>query len=664
MDDHAPIGPHWSRLGAIADTDPQSPYLHWAKSPPGGPIDNSTPDATHADLLNVRSNWLAKALDKTMGAAPSAWPPLLRQILPTSCFGPAADKPSGKRNRSLPHAQDKVIMALIDDGIAFAQERFRLPGLQTRVDYLWLQGAAHSGTASDIPFGREFSQDDLNSLLRKHRTGPNGDMIDEEGLYRDAGALNMSQGSFQSLARRAGHGTAVLDLASGFALDTDRRDRTFQSLPDRMGIDPRTYDLALVSLPQTVTADTSGTYAEIFIILALARLLDHVEQRCLKDGKDYPVIVNLSFGLSAGPKDGSSLLDRFIDAIPKFRGPDRAPVRMVMPAGNHRLARSCARLEAPLDASAPPLFWSLSPDDKTPSFLEIWSSRMNKRPENLNMSIALISPMSDTGATLYGAEMDSVHSLGDETNMQARAYVQWVPQEEVGRVRITLAVPPTIPTSPGAPYVTAGDWRLLIAPEGATPLGWPLDLMIQRDDMIPGFRNGGRQSRFFDPRYSEQHATGRVMTSDPVSASPAHIRREGTLNALATANDTIVVAGCYADTLKPVSYSGTGSRAMGVRMPDVSAPASVSRLRGGISAAGTRSGSRIGVEGTSVAAPTMARELAKASRPITERPKLSGVPMLRTSMSEDAAPTVLPVGEDMLDSGEKWAASGYPFSAI
>jgi len=286
---------------------------------------------------------------------------------------------------------------------------------------------------------------------------------------------------------------------------------------------------------------------------------------------------------------------------------------------------------------------------------------MAQRPDTLPMNISLVPPGFGDGATLFGAGVDMLYELTDGAGMQARAYVQWVDQgSKSGRLRITLAVPATHPVRADAPFVTPGDWRLIITPQGKSMVGWPLDLMIQRDDMIPGFRGGGRQSRFTDPMYTEHNTAGWVQADDPISGPRPYIRRSGTMNALATARDTVVVAGCYADTLEPVVYSGSGAVESGIRMPDVSAPASVSRLRGGISAAGNRSGSRISVQGTSVAAPTMARELAKAARPIAERTKLSGVPLLRRSITDESVPAVLPVAEHMLETYEESSNGAFP----
>lgn len=648
--------PTWSLDGPIPPDHPQSPYLQWALSP-ADTKPTATPPANIPAVLSPRTPWLAQAVRTALGDEPDKWPPILRGFLaeagfaPNTATPPAPDTETSKPRAPLPHARDRVIMAVIDDGISFAHERFRSDAFDSRIDFLWLQGADHDGANSDAPFGREFDRTRIETLFQDHRRGKRGELLDEDGLYAAAGAMDMGNGTFQSLARRAGHGTAIVDLAAGFAAGTDTRDRTFRSLPERMGIKPEAYDLALVTLPQSVTADTSGTFTEIFIIIALVRLLDHIEQRSLRDGQDYPVIVNLSFGLTAGPKDGTSLLDRLIDAINKARGFDRPPVIIVMPAGNHRLTQSHAMLNQPLVGCENPLFWRLSPDDPTPSFLEIWTAPLPSKPDVLPLSVGLRMPDSTDFATLTGGAVDACHSLRCDGRFVARAYVQWVPHDaDAGRLRITLAVPATVATARGAPFVPCGDWQLNIEQtDASSPSVWPIDLTIQRDDMISGFRGGGRQSRFADALYHTHDPSGRPLYDDRAEkfGQMPHIRRSGTLNSLATARDTVVVGGCFADTLDAVGYSGEGSAASGVRGPDVVAPASVNRLRGGIRVAGARSGSRIGVEGTSAAAPTLARELAKSTRPITERPRLSGISLLRRSMGGNILPTLLPIAEDL-----------------
>ncbi|SMC43267.1 hypothetical protein [Primorskyibacter flagellatus] len=648
----------WTHVESLPPGGRISPYIHWTSA-----WSHSDQAFAAQDLLDTDIPWLAHAIQTAIGDASDPWGRLLHHVLPRHAVpsgAPESDpepaKSTSAKVLNLPPANDRVILGIIDDATAFAHERFRLPNGRSRIDYLWLQSARHEAAA---PFGREYDRTGIERLIDQFRRGPMGEMIDEDGLYRHASALDMSLGTPQSLARTAGHGTAVADLAASFGAAGTARGRDRFTPPGEMNIAPEDFDLAIVSLPERLIMDTSGTFAEIFMILGMVRLISHVENRSQREGKDYPLVINISLGLTAGPRDGTSLLDRFIAAVNAQRPSDRVPIRIVVPAGNFRQAKVHAVLDAPVDEKASPLFWTIAPDDSTPSFLEIWSTPLPRKPEVLPISLTLRPAQSKEAAPLGPVPLDGVFDLSSGPQLAARCYTQWVPKRidkpsAGGRVRLTLAVPPTLPGNPARAYTVPGPWQLLLEPANASPSqsGWPLDLVVQRDDMIPGYRGGGRQSYLQDRQYMQVDARGFTVTKDrpgPDGTLP-YVRRAGTINAFATAPEIVVVGGCYADTLEPVDYSGEGgSGGQGLRGIDASASASMQRMRGVIRAAGSRSGSRIGVGGTSIAAPVMSRELAKAMRPLSERPKLSGVSLLRRSSHDTDPPPVLPITENLSD---------------
>ncbi|WP_116596919.1 hypothetical protein [Primorskyibacter marinus] len=651
----------WTHVESLPPGGRISPYIHWTSA--WSHVDQSF---AAQDLLDTDIPWLARAIQTAIGDASDPWGRLLHHVLPRHAL-PTEAPENGKHDeesisakvQTLPPANDRVIVGIIDDATAFAHERFRLPNGRSRIDYLWLQSARHKAGENAPSFGREYDRNGIERLIDQFRRGPMGETIDEDGLYRHASALDMSLGTPQSLARTAGHGTAVADLAASFGVSTNARGPDGLTPPGEMNIAPEDFDLAVVSLPERLIMDTSGTFAEIFVILGMVRLISHVEHRCRRDDKDYPLVINISLGLTAGPRDGTSLLDRFIAAVNSNRPSDRVPIRIVVPAGNFRQAKVHAVLDAPVDAQASPLFWTIEPDDPTPSFLEIWSTPLPEKPDALPISLTLRPAHSKEAAPLGPVPLDGVFDLKNGAQLAARCYTQWVPKRidtpsAGGRVRLTLAVPPTVPGNPAAAYTVPGPWQLLLEAADTSPseAGWPLDLVVQRDDMIPGYRGGGRQSYLQDRQYSQVDARGFAVTKDrpgPDGTLP-YVRRAGTINAFATAPEIVVVGGCFADTLEPVDYSGEGgSGGQGLRGIDASAPASMQRMRGVIRAVGSRSGSRIGVGGTSIAAPVMSRELAKAMRPLSERPKLSGVSLLRRSSHDTDPPPVLPVTENLSD---------------
>jgi hypothetical protein len=147
--------------------------------------------------------------------------------------------------------------------------------------------------------------------------------------------------------------------------------------------------------------------------------------------------------------------------------------------------------------------------------------------------------------------------------------------------------------------------------------GW-----IWRDGLGSG-RPRGRQSYFDDSTYSRFEVDGqlfelggRARLFDRVP-NPSYVSRGRTLSGIATGKHTYVV-GAYRrlpapDTGTPAFYSSMGPVSGGSRLrnaPDLLAPSEDSLALHGVAVAGTRSGSVVTMNGTSVAAPQVARWLA------------------------------------------------------
>jgi hypothetical protein len=97
------------------------------------------------------------------------------------------------------------------------------------------------------------------------------------------------------------------------------------------------------------------------------------------------------------------------------------------------------------------------------------------------------------------------------------------------------------------------------------------------------------------------------------SPSDAVIRRDATCSSIANGTHTVVVGACTAnaDTIEFSRYSSAGPSRNGRReqWPDLVATADQSVSLPGVLAAGTRSGVRVRMNGTSVAAPQVARQI-------------------------------------------------------
>jgi hypothetical protein len=511
-----------------------------------------------------------------------------------------------------------AIVAVIDDGIGFANEAFRNPDGSTRFDYVWLQGAARVEGApgvrkTDLPFGRELERGEIDDLLVAYGAGG---LVDEEALYCAAGLIDRRSEHVQSAAARASHGTGVFYRAAGGPAKDD-------GAPILMA----------VALPSQVTQDTTGVFLEYFVILAIERILQRVEWLRKQLGNpqpaDCPVAINLSYSLTAGPMDGSTLVDRFV-AAKKAALQDTGPqLMLVVPAGNHRLSRTHARLKCGKNRLSEPLTWRVLPDDRTPSFVEIWSEDFTrwKRFGRPSIRCQLTPPGGKPEVAPPNRFNESVDLHVVDGTPWARAYFSWHPRtydpkERQGRERIVLALLPTVAEAPGQACVPAGDWTIRIwGKEGAEA-----DLHVQRDDTALGYRLRGRQSYFVDGSYEVFDDAGRWEEEDD---GKGLVTRKGTLNAMVS-RSPIRMIGAYSELeVKALRYSGLGYTEKEVKAafdrgrtkwpgPDTHRPAAASRVHEGVLVAGTLSGSRAIRNGTSFAAPADVRATVRAWDP---RPK-------------------------------------------
>lgn len=510
-----------------------------------------------------------------------------------------------------PLSPGSSIVAIIDDGIPFAHERLRTAEGTTRVAWTWLQGAPVARrpdeTASDLAFGRELDRREINALMEG---ATRGGRIDEDEVYRNAGFQDFARSDVQSTGFRATHGASVADIAAG--------------------AEPGALDdvhVLAVSLPSSVIRDTSGAFVAFYIVFAIKAIFDRVEQMidqtrdALQDQSfDAPVIVNISYGLTAGPKDGTGLVERFIEDRLSRRAANRPPILFTLPAGNHRLTRTRARLERPA-RGAGGLRWRLLPDDTTPSFLEIRGQPRDARPVSPSLTLQVAQPNASTPvAATAPAQFGVFANLTSGDDIIGRAYFVWEPADlrapdGRGREAMVLVLRPTLPAKPKDPFAHPGDWLVRPVATGADLASFPLDLFVQRDDTIPGYRNGGRQSRFDDTAYQLFDASGRVVETDQGSASA--ILRSGTLNALGSSASVHVVGAAVPNEPinKTLGFSGIGFSFGDPpnfrRGPDFLAITEESPVLRRVLTTGTLSGSHTAVTGTSFAAPRLARAFAE-----------------------------------------------------
>lgn len=557
-------------------------------------------------------------------------------------------------------APGAAIIGIIDDSFPFAHQLLSVGGgdvpRHSRVASVWMQGArsltpapdarpadsvdpallaalgfdrAPPPVGADLIMGRELRGGQIDTLLSALGTPR---LPDEGALYRAAGAIDMRRQSPPAWAREGSHGAAVALCAAAFA-----------------PCDPeaRQFPVIAVCLPPEVTRDSSGSLGPVFIILAYLHILHRAARLCrvIEDRRGLPrgtlrlpMVINLSYGITAGPKDGQSLLERFQDALDEHaRDLGLGPVRCVLPAGNHRQAQLHARLRIPQGTHSETLRWSVPADDASPNALEVWGPpepTSGPRPPRLDVAIRPPGAAEFTQAQFDGDGWFALSAEGAEI-----ARVRRVRHVTPGRARdcVTVIVHPTVPRRLDDPVAPPGEWHLRVS----GPSHGPVDATVQRDENIAGYRSGARQSILVDERYEKRRLDGRSVADDPARPlSP--IRRRGTLNAYATGRKVLRVGGAVRDqdgsalTSRPVPgdvtaeavagagavYSGIdedglgGSPAAGATLDEVpsdarwAAACERSDVREGLIVAGIGSGSRQVLRGTSLAAPRVTRFVA------------------------------------------------------
>lgn len=524
----------------------------------------------------------------------------------------------------LPPPVKGPVVAVIDFGCAFAHERFRHlvnDKWRTRIAYLWDQGDDADVRAPAAPWrpvqgqrrGRELTGEAIDILLAQHRKGSR---IDEDAVYRDAG--------YTDVTARLTHGTHVLDLAAG-AEPTAAIER-----------EPK---IIFVQLPAQAVEDTSGGSMVTCVIDALRYILDRTRSLDAEMPATGPLVINLSYGSMAGPHDGSTLLESAMDALvaaSRQPGPDEGRQRyfeIVLPAGNNFEADGHARLKLTRHRRTRSLKWQVQPDDSTDTFLELWYDRSAAG----RVEAQVTPPEGET----CSAPIDTAWTLRSAAAAPPGAAVIHRANVASGRndAMVLIALAPTTARDPAAPLATPGKWTVSVSLQDD---GDPVEVFawIERDDPTIGSRGSPRQSTFV-----RDHLKPPRNQECPKASV---VQRSITCNSIANGANTIVVGGCVgrADEFEMARYSSAGPprRAAGVRAewPDLVAVSEESLALAGVPAAGTRSGIRVRMNGTSVAAPQVCRALIKAFfPPLVLAPPDSSV-VERPSKNKKPSPVVPP----------------------
>ena len=481
-----------------------------------------------------------------------------------------------------------VAVAVLDEGIAFAHERFTSPS-GSRIEYLWNQNTMTELTAAAI-----------QAAVASHTSSG---FVDEDAVYREIGGLDYQADGFKALARRRSHGTHVMAIAA----------------EQLAGSDPGQRPIIGVELPEASVADPVGNYLYAYIVLGVIYALSRAET--LANGQPLPLVCNISYGPHDGPHDGTHDFEVVVDLLIELSRQSITPLEVVLGAGNSRQTRTHAAFNlAPTTSRT--LQWRLQPDDLLPSSLQIWV------PTDAAAGITVtVKPPDGTSWTINAGNPST-----GQTGPNGDVFWMWMlaPTNGSQRQEILIVAQPTAtdpPQDSTLPVAPSGIWEVSITTETSAKI----EAWIRRKTNPSGRRIRGRQAYFDDPDYERFLPDTHPRDDDP-APNRSYVSRRSTLSGIATGQHTLVVAGFRrlpGRPDRPADYSSMGPVSGGARTrlaPDRSATSDDSIALSGVLSAGTRSGSVVSMNGTSVAAPQVARWRAEGLSGTTPLPTLVSAP--------------------------------------
>ncbi|MEL6959286.1 MAG: S8 family serine peptidase [Pseudomonadota bacterium] len=515
----------------------------------------------------------------------------LGMATPDEWLDPGATPPA---RADIPVADGTVVVGVIDDGLGIAHELFRTGPVSSRIACCSILAAPPLPGTNMATQGRLLMQAEIDQLLADCTFSG---LLDEDLFYERTGQVAMNTNRFDPVAMRRSHGTHIMGIAAGFDPDVAEAKRP----------------IVCAALPSPVVEDTSGISLMPALCLAL-QILGKEAERFKINGTPAPFVMNFSFGNFSGPHDGTSEVSRLLEDF-LCANPDQKRW-MTLPAGNGNLSQCHATLqfeEAAADGRRDDAVLDLRvlPDDMTASYVELWLPYSASTPPPDYVSVTVTAPFEDSGGTIEARE-GQVHNMLDDHGQIIGTLIYTFEPAPTARGLITLSIEPTASHKAGKPLAPSGLWKIEVRPVdiGADEV---VECWVRRDETLPGYRPGGRQAFFDNPGYQKFGPIGEPRTVDPAN-DPCPVRRSGTYSGFADGPSPLVVA-AYTEDQKMISlYSATGPVTHTPMTPtpmrdgpDVAAKGDQSLVLAGVMSAGSRSGSYVRLNGTSVSCPRVAR---------------------------------------------------------
>jgi hypothetical protein len=385
--------------------------------------------------------------------------------------------------------------------------------------------------------------------------------IDERWCYEIAGYHDMSA--------RKSHGSHVLGGCLGYGAE-----------PPIEGDSPlASADILFVQLPRGLLQIPSRAALAHAILDGVRWIIARAKP------EESHIVINVSYGSSVGPHDGSSLLERGLEClIDQFNSmrPDNK-LEIFLAAGNQFRARLHAPVTLAAKKNSAELVWRVPPASEMPAFMELWI------PQELQDAKVSIYAPGASESLITAATGECKYWPSASQCSVAVLNTNWLGH---GARMVLVRLAPTL-TSDGSCGAAAGYWRVAVQSQQGTEA--VLHAYIAGATSTMGFTTRGRQSSF-------------VLSTPSDEAEAA----KGTLSGFACGQGVRVVGGL----LHPVgsksgriNSSSIGPARAGARIgPDCVELTEQSPALPFIRGIGNLSGVTFGMNGTSVGAPIASRK--------------------------------------------------------
>jgi len=526
-------------------------------------------------------------------------------------------KPLTNRSR---HVQQSLLIGQLDDGCPFAAAQFlrSLNPPSTRVLAIWDQDQGRlpasitdannnqrvfGDTPPDFGYGLEYQRVfvppappliGFDEWMQLHLT-PTAGSIDEDSCYQDA--------DFERLAQREAHGAHVMDVLAGRIPTSSRIGPT---LPNQDHRDPPTWqvggdpassaDIVFVQFAKNCIEDSTGVWLKAYVLDGINYILSFANP-----AKTERVIINLSYGPTTGPHDGTAALEAALWAlVTYYDGVTNKPkLEIFVPAGNTYLTEGHVSYTGQKQGDQIEWTWRLLPDNPVLCFSEVWMDSAQAG----GVTVTLIPPGGGAPQPI------TPQVIGNGNTM-------WQLD-----VNATIVSPLVANPDPH------GDYTIKVTGIGN---GAQVDAYVARTDPNMGVVTGAKPSYFVDPNWEQTSSAEASCTyvNGEFDTTGSLISGIGSLNGIATAIDPSapprnqrvhVAGGDILANARKAPYASAGparGHPQPLRTgPDFAMFCDESYALQGVRAGGTRSGAVFRLIGTSTAAPQLARRIADPAFP-------------------------------------------------